>query len=176
MTDIEKTIQEAKAAMLPYESWERLPGESGAAFSAFCSFRDFGLERSIRKAVDSEIKDELVRAKRYRVWLNWSNQFRWRERAADYDRYTEHLKQGEIRKTIEAQGVKQREVTGKILDMVSKKLDLMDPADLSQGNITDWVNTAIRHEREAAGLVTGKDGKPEPKQGEFIFTSDFQGL
>jgi hypothetical protein len=27
MTDIEKVIGEARAAALPFESWERLPGE-----------------------------------------------------------------------------------------------------------------------------------------------------
>ena len=175
MTDFDKTIEEAKAAMLPFESWERLTGESSAAFAAFCAFRDFGAERSIRKAVDGYEKDEEVRAKRYRVWRNWSTQFRWRERAADFDRYTEKLKQMEFRKTIEAQGEKHREVTGKMLEVVSKKLDLMDPAELTQGNVTEWVETAIKAERDAAGLVT-TGGKPETKQGELTFTPDFQGL
>jgi hypothetical protein len=175
MTDIERTIEEAKADMLPFESWERIIGESSGAFAAFCSYRDLGAERSIRKAVESVEKDEAVRMKRYRVWRNWSAQFRWRERAADYDRYTEKLKQAEVRKTIEAQGEVHRKVTGKMLEVVSKKLDTMNPADLSNGNLTEWVQTAISAEREAAGLVT-PNGKNEPKQGEFNFVSDFQGL
>jgi hypothetical protein len=179
MTDIDKAIEEAKKDMLPYESWERLAGETSAAFSAFCAFRDCGPERNIRKAVDSALnggeKDEGVRAKRYRVWRNWSTQYRWRERAADYDRYIEKLKQEELRKTIEAQGEKHREVTGKMLDVVSKKLDMMNPADLSQGAVTEWVQTAIKAEREAAGLATS-GGKPETKQGELNFASDFEGL
>jgi hypothetical protein len=62
-----------------------------------------------------------------------------------------------------------------MLDVVSKKLDLMDPAELSQGNLTEWVSTAIKAEREAAGLVTS-GGKSETKQGELNFVSDFQGL
>ena len=176
MTDFDKAIEQAKAEILPFESWERLPGETSAAFAAFCAFRDFGADRNIRNAVDSTEKDEGVRAKRYRVWRNWCTQYRWRERAADYDNYTEKLKQGELRKTIEAQGELHRKVTGKMLEVVSKKLDSMNPEELTQGNVTEWVSTAIRAEREAAGLVVSKDGKAEPKQGELSFVPDFQGL
>ena len=180
MTDFDKAVEEAwpnsaLAEMLPFESWERLAGESSLAFAAFCAFRDVGPERSIRKAVESAEQDEAVRAKRYRVWRNWSTQFRWRERAADFDRYTEKLKQAEMRKTIEAQGEMHRAVTGKMLDVVKKKLDTMNPQELSQGNLTEWVQTAIRAEREAAGLVA-PNGKPETKQGELNFTPDFEGL
>ena len=175
MTDFDKAIEEAKAAVLPFESWERLTGESGAAFAAFCAFRDYGVERNIRKAVENFEKDETKREKRYRVWRNWCTQYRWKERAADYDRYLERLKQEELRKTIEAQGEKHREVTGKMLDVVNKKLDSMNPAELTQGNLTEWVNTAIRAEREAAGLVA-PNGKNEAKQGELNFSPDFQGL
>ena len=181
MTDIDKAIEEAKASILPFESWERLPGESGGAYNAFCAYRDFGPDRNIRKAVEAAYpagtaeSDSTKRDKRYRVWRNWSTAFRWRERAADYDRYTEKLKQTEYRKTIEAQGEKHREVTGKMLEVVKKKLDLMDASELTQGNLTEWVETAIRSEREAAGLVTAS-GKPETKQGELSFVNEFQGL
>jgi hypothetical protein len=174
VTDIDKAVEEAKAAVMPYESWERLPGETALAFAAFCAFRDFGPERNIRKAVESVVTDEVVRCKKCRVWRNWCTQFRWRERAADYDRYTEQLKQAEVRKTIEAQGEKHRQVTGKILDVVNKKLDTLKPAEWRQGNGIEWAQMASRAEREAAGLLTGKDGKPEPKQGELIFVSDFK--
>ena len=179
MTDFDKAIEEAKAAVLPFESWERLPGESGGAYAAFCAFRDYGPDRNIRRAVESALKsserDAAKREKRYRVWRNWCTAFRWRERAEEYDRYMEKLKQGEMRKTIEAQGEVHREITGKMLQVVGKKLDLMDPAELTQGNVTEWVSTAIRAEREAAGLVVS-GGKVEPKQGELNFVGDFQGL
>jgi len=179
MTDIDKAIEEAKKDVLPYESWERLAGETPLAFSAFCAFRDCGAERNIRKAVESSLKsgekNTDAQGKKYRVWRNWSTQYRWRERAADYDKYLEKLKQEELRKTIEAQGEMHRQVTGKMLEVVKKKLDTMNPAELSQGNLTEWVQTAIKAEREAAGLVSS-NGKPEVKQGELNFTSDFEGL
>jgi hypothetical protein len=175
VTDFDKAIEQAKASLLPYESWEHLKGESGAAYSAFCSFRDLGAERNIRKAVEVTEADEARQGKRYRVWLSWSTQFKWRERAADYDRYIEKLKHEELRKTIEAQGEKHRVVTGKMLDVVSKKLDTMNPEDLTQGNVTEWVETAIKAEREAAGFIIST-GRAEQKQAELSFVSDFQGL
>jgi len=175
MNDFGKIVDEAKKEMMPFESWEQLTWESSKAFLAFCFFRDIGPERNIRKAVENAEKDEAKREKRYKVWRSWCSKFRWRERAADYDRYIERLKQGEMRKTIEVQGEKQRMVTGKMLDVVNKKLDTMNPADLTQDALPEWVKTAIKTEREAAGLVA-PNGKPETKQGELNFTSDFEGL
>jgi hypothetical protein len=198
MTDMDKAIEEARVAVMPFESWEQLPGESALAYAAFCAFRDYGPERNIRKAaicyanrpefdgrggVATEQRQGTKPSnstqaveKRYRVWRNWCSQFRWRERAADYDSYTDKLKQAEFRKTIEAQGEKHRAVTKKMLEVVEKKLDLMNPADLAQGTVTEWVETAIRAEREAAGLVTPNGGKTEPKRGEINFTPEFEGL
>jgi hypothetical protein len=176
MTDMGKACEQAAAAVMPFESWERLPGESGPAYSAFCVFRDLGLERNIRKAVETTEKDQAKREKRYRVWRNWCSQFRWRERATAYDNYTEKLKQAELRKTIEEQGERHRAVTGKMLMVVEKKLDLMNPAELTQGTVTEWVETAIRADREAAGLVTTNGSKAEPKQGEINFFPEFEGL
>jgi hypothetical protein len=184
MTDMDKAIEEAKAAVMPFESWERLPGESGLAYAAFCAFRDVGPERNIRKAAEGQFrkaeppdaKIETAIAKKYRVWRNWCSAYRWRERVADYDNYTDKLKQAEVRKTIEAQGEKHRTVTGKMLAVVEKKLDLMNPADLTQGTVTEWVETAIRAEREAAGLAVPNSGKAEPRQGEINFTPEFNGL
>jgi hypothetical protein len=175
MMDIDRTIEEARAEMLPYESWEQIKGETAPAFSAFCSYRDFGTDRNIRKAIISIEKDIGIREKKYRVWRNWATQFRWRERASDYDKYIEKLKQEEIRKNIEAQGEKHRQVTGKMLDVVNKKLDLMNPEELTQGMVAEWTQTAIKAERENMGLVATND-KTEAKQSEFNFVSDFHGL
>jgi hypothetical protein len=180
MTDIDKTLDEAKAAALPFESWERLVGESGLAYAAFRAYRDYGPDRNIRKAVETALAEEAGTEKgkvekRYRMWRAWAMQFRWRERAADYDQYLDRLKQTEVRKTIEEQGEVHRMVTKKMLQVVTKKLELMNPADLTQGTVKEWVETAVRTDREIAGLVT-HNGKPEPKQLEIQFTPEFNGL
>ncbi|GHV51851.1 hypothetical protein AGMMS49579_08090 [Spirochaetia bacterium] len=178
MTDIDRVIEEAKAAVMPFESWERLTGESGAAYSAFCAYRDFGPERNIRKAVDAAEPDSGKRDKRYRVWRNWSTAFRWRERAAEYDRYTEKLKQAEMRKNLEAQGEKYRAATGKILDLVIKKIDTMNPVDLSQGNVPVYLETAAKVDRDIDERLGGNEGKVADagKQGQLLFGPEFEGL
>jgi hypothetical protein len=52
----------------------------------------------------------------------------------------------------------------------------MNPADLTQGTVTEWVETASRAERKAAGLVPPNAGKAEQKQGEINFTPEVEGL
>ena len=137
MTAIDKVIDEAMnddatGGLLPYESWEKLNGETAGAFAAFRAYRDYGPERNVRKAVDGAETDEAARAKRYRVWRRWAVVYRWRERAGDFDRYTEKLRLAEMRKTIEAQGERHRQVTGKMLDVVSKKLGTVSKVTFSK--------------------------------------------
>jgi len=181
MQKTDALYDEVKKEVLPFESWERLSEESSPAFAAFCAYRDYGAERNIRKAVEAEFKkehgelDKRAVDKRYRIWRSWSMQFKWLKRAEDYDRYIDKLKQAELRKTIEEQGKVHRMVTGKMLQVVTKKLDLMNPEDLTQGTVTEWVETAIRTEREIAGLKDEKAGQTG-KQGALRFTPDFEGL
>jgi hypothetical protein len=179
MTDIDRVIEEVKTAVLPYESWRRLTGESAAAYGAFCAFRDYGPERNIRKTVEETEKDETKWRKRYRVWRNWATLFRWRERAADYDLYLDRLRQAERRKTIEAQGEVYRAATGKMLQVVQKKLDTVELGDLTQGAVVEWLTTAISMEREIAGVASGvRDAAGAAKGGqpEIRFSPEFEGL
>jgi hypothetical protein len=175
MTDIDRVIEEAKASILPYESWECLKGENAKAYAAFCVFRDLKAERNIKNAVDLFEKNERKRKRSYSTWRGYAADFRWKERAADYDRYLERLKQEELRKTIEAQGELHREVTAKMLDVVKRKLETVNPDDLSHGTVTEWVSTAIKADRERAGLVA-PNSKTEVSQGEFNFVPEFKGL
>jgi hypothetical protein len=194
MNETSDVYEDIKKELLPFESWERLAGESGAAYAAFCSYRDYGPERNIRKACQSreaELAVEFWQAetprsnaapetkrieKRYRMWRLWSMQFKWVRRAEDYDLYLDRLKQAELRKTIEARGEAHREITGKMLRVVNKKLDMMNPADLSQGTVTEWVETAVKTEREIFGLTAGKERTQTGKPGNITFMPEFEGL
>jgi hypothetical protein len=185
MRDIEETIEEAKAEILPYESWERLAGESGMAHAAFCAYRDYGPERNIHRAAEGSLSAEGMDSrkleKRYRMWRGWASRFRWRERAAEYDQYLDRLKQTEKRKTLEEQEAVYRETTKKMLQMVNKKLDLMKPGELTPGAVKEWVEAAVRTDREIgllgpAAVPEGKRDGQGGRQLEIRFTPEFEGL
>ena len=175
MTDFEKTYSEVKKEMLPFDSWEKLEGESSAAYAAFCAFRDYGAERNIKKALAANESDVVRRGRRYRLWLGWSMKFHWFKRAADYDVYLDKLKQTERRRTIEIREAAYREVTEKMLNVVNKKLDLMRPDELTQGNVKEWMTAAIDAERDVLGIAAEKN-KSESRQLEINFSEDFENL
>lgn len=184
LDNFDEEYAEAKKGVLPYESWEKLEKESAAAFAAFCNFRDYGTDRNIKRALEQTEPDTIKRAKRYRLWLSWSARFCWGRRAADYDVYLDKLKQTERRRTIETREEAYREVTGKMLETVNKKLDLMRPDELAQNNIKEWMEAAINTERGIFGICdkTKRDagqpvlGQPDNSQLEINFTGDFENL
>jgi len=179
MKNIDKVLDEAKSGMMPFNSWELLPKESPEAFAAFVVYRDMGFGRNIKLAIE-KVADNSAYSKSYASWRKWAVDYRWKERAADYDRYDEQMKQNEHRKTIEAQGEKHREVTGLMLDVAKKRLQTMQPDDLSAGGVVEFVQTAVKIQNDNADLLQTSgfitNGKTETKQGEFNFVSDFQGL
>ena len=66
-------------------------------------------------------------------------------------------------------------ITEKMLNVVNKKLDMMAPEELAQGNLTDWVKTAVNAEREVLG-INREEGRDKSGQLEIKFESGFEGL
>jgi len=179
MKSIDKAIEEARSGMMPFDSWEMLPKETAEAFAAFCVYRDLGFSRTIKKAIDKVANDDAY-SNSYGTWRKWAVDFRWKERAVDFDRCNEQLKQTENRKTIEAQAEKQREVTGLMLDVVKNRVQTMKPEELPISGVTEWVQVVVKIEKDIANTVCGTNspnGNNETAiQGEFNFVSDFKGL
>jgi hypothetical protein len=68
--------------------WERQPGETDAAYRAFCAYRDLGIDRSLNAAYVSTLAAPAdKRAPGY--WAAWSSEHRWVVRASAYDDYIE---------------------------------------------------------------------------------------
>jgi hypothetical protein len=174
--DSDKLFDKVKEDLLPFECWEKLAKESAVSFAAFCVFRDYGSDRNIKRAVETVESDNAKQLKKYRIWRNWSNQFQWFKRASDYDVYLDKLKQAERRKTIERREEAYREVTGKMLRVVNKKLDLMDAGELSQSNVTEWMTAAVKTERDVFGITENRERETGAGQLQLNFNNGFEGI
>ena len=178
MTDLDKAIEGARAEVLPFESWERLTGESSAAVAACGVFRDFGAERSLKKAVVRHEGDSGNAAKRYRTWRSWSMRWKWFIRAADYDKYLDRLRLTKRLEAIEAFEEKQGATADAILEKVDKKVALTAPEDLSPGMAMTWLDAGSRTKRVSLGIETGTGGKNGQQElpGLISFAPEFDGL
>jgi hypothetical protein len=68
-----------------------------------------------------------------------------------------------------------------MLDVAKKKLQTMQPDDLSAGGVVEFVETAVKIQNDNVDLLLTSgltpNGKNETtKQGEFNFVADFKGL
>ncbi len=163
---------DAELAFIEEESWLRQPGETGPAFRAFCLYRDFGGDRSIKKAMEANG----VPSGRSGIWCAWSRKHQWVRRCGDYDQHLEY-----IRRLAKENAFREREeahlkVSKKMLEIIESRLDGFKPKDLSQGNLVDWLKTAVGVETETF-LREVEDGKPGTmKQLEISFFEDFRGV
>ncbi|HAK45899.1 MAG TPA: hypothetical protein DCO79_08285, partial [Spirochaeta sp.] len=137
MSDI--PVIPGKKDFIEEESWLRQPGETNAAFHAFCLYRDYGGDRTIRKSIN----DAGLPERRINIWRAWSNKYRWKRRTGDYDNHLEKIKREEREKAFREREQKHLAVTEKMLTLIEKRLDKIDPEELSQGTITDWLKTGV---------------------------------
>lgn len=63
------------------KSWDRRDDEGAESFAAFCTFRDLGPKRSVRRAHESVAPNTATIAR----WQFWANHYDWRIRATEYD-------------------------------------------------------------------------------------------
>ena len=153
------------------DSWERLSGETNPAWNAFCAYRDYGADRSIKKVLELHA----IPASRYGIWCAWSARYQWVKRAGDYDVYTDKLKRTERDRRYAEREKLNREITEKVLSIVSKRLESFDPEELSQSSIMEWIRSSIEIEKE----IYGKEGGGESslcRQLEINFTEEFKGI
>lgn len=79
-------------------AFERQPGESSKAYSAFCTYRDLGPERSLVKASESYYGSTANLAQ-VKVW---SSRFDWVDRARTYDDWQELIGRQAIQEHLES--------------------------------------------------------------------------
>ena len=161
-TKIEKFIEE--------ESWLRQPGETNAAYHAFCLYRDYGGDRSLRRALETNN----FPLTRLRSWAGWSKLNQWVRRSGDYDKHLDDITRKEREEAYKEQEKLHLSITKKMLKKVDKRLDGFDADELSAGMMMEWTKNTIGLERNI--FQKQEEEKSSTKQLEISFFEEFKGI
>lgn len=136
--------------------WERQPGESTRAYSAFLVYRDLGPQRSLRKA--SEIIYPRYRQRGTtgppgRIVL-WSGQFKWHQRAEAWDAYLRRLKEDEERRAIKEMAERHARAAVGFQQKALERLLAMKPGELKPKEVLAFFIEAAKLERLSRGEPT----------------------
>ncbi|MDX3100473.1 hypothetical protein [Nonomuraea angiospora] len=126
------------------DPWERQPDESLTRHAQFCTYRDMGRSRSLRKAAEILTKND-------RYVRDVAAAFRWRERAEAWDRHMDQLYEAtwveERRKAAEADA----RILGAGIGKIAQRLPSINPAELSAGDLIRLMDVTMRHRRTLFG-------------------------
>ena len=126
-------------------AWERQPGEGARPFATFVVYRDqLPGERSLR-GLAKQVDKSLTLVGR------WSAQWRWVERVGVWDAHQDRLRRAaRARRQIAAED-RTLEAAAAIQVLVLRRLQALDPDDLSPTVALRMWDVARRHEREVLG-------------------------
>src|SRR5215468_10978779 len=90
----------AKLKVFTVNAWDRRDDETGAAYKAFCVYRDMGPERTLSGACrnasgmrSKEGPNRVRKDSRNGSWRRWYEKFDWHLRAIAFDRQNEAITQ-----------------------------------------------------------------------------------
>ncbi|GAA4226077.1 hypothetical protein GCM10022254_09820 [Actinomadura meridiana] len=126
------------------DPWEQQPEESLTRYNQFCTYRDMGRARTLRKTA-------AVLTKNDRYIRDVASAFKWRERAAAHDRHLDelHVLQwlDERRKTAEADAKILAATAGKAVQWLQQ----LDPRKMSDGDGIRLLDVLMRQHRALLG-------------------------
>ena len=139
--------------------WERLPGESARAWSAFQAYRD------ARNRTLSRVGETLTpKCSKQNVW-RWYARWRWQERSGEFDIHQDRLHQQEMAKARTEMdkrhvqiGVAMQSIGTHALAQLQERLQEKLPLNLSVDEARSLISEGARLERTAHG-PTHEDGQ-----------------
>jgi hypothetical protein len=142
--------------------WERWPGESARAYTAFCLFRDLGPRRSLDAASRSyhhpgpEARQlpsgRLPRASG--TIRRWAHRWRWLDRACAWDEETERIKQVEQLAAIQDMAQRHAKEALMMQNKAIERLRQLRPEELGVRDTLAFLVEAAKLERLARGEPT----------------------
>lgn len=129
--------------------WERQKKESEPAYEAFWVYcRTPRGEKRSYSSVAAQLQKSSALIRR------WANRWNWEERTVAYDN---HLLQEEIdalKKDRINSARRHASIARSMQDKLIRRLNKLDPSELTAKEITSWLETAVKIERQALGEPT----------------------
>jgi hypothetical protein len=145
--------------MADVDPWDRQDGESAVAYEAFRVYRDAPPdERSIAQVVRQV-------GKARSLITGWSSRNAWVVRSAAWDREQERLWRTQVARRRREMALRHAKIAGAMQGKLVERLQKVDPAELSVGELARWLQVAADVERRALGEpdrveVAGPGGGP----------------
>lgn len=145
-----------------HEPWDRQEDESAAAFAAFVAYRDIGPARSVTKVARQLDKSRSLLGR-------WSRKYAWVMRVAVYDRQQDREFVAEQQQARRDMARRHAKLAQAFLGKAVARLQVLDPRELTPGELLRYFQVAAEVERRAVGeeLVTAEraDGTDLPEVG-----------
>lgn len=126
--------------------WERQPKETRQAFEAFCVYRDMEPKRTL-KLTAAFLK------KSYSLMCKWSSHWGWQERVAEWYAEKDRVAREAQLDEIEKMNRRHSNVAQRMQKLVIDRFNSLTAEDVSATNLPKYVETAIKVERQAAGVA-----------------------
>ena len=146
------------------QPWDRQPGETAKAFSAFALYRDLSpSDRSVQAAVEAGRR---VGAKgTHRGWQRWAARYGWRDRAGANDSDLAARRREHMAKELERAQDDAVVLVRAALAKVAERIEGLDAEELAAGQIPAALKTLFELEFKALGkddrLALAHEGKVE---------------
>ena len=134
-----------------HRPWDRLDGESTAAFGAFCNYRDMGTERSLVK-VGQQLGKSRALMERWSAAWNWVGRV-WEFDVAEAERTREQLSRDRLamrRRQIRL-GMAMQSIASYGLRELQQKVERGEPLGLTVDEIVNLMRVGAELERRALG-------------------------
>lgn len=149
-----KIMSEPKEISNP--SWERQEKESSKAYAAFCTYRDYGVDRSIVKVVQMYSENGASKAQLFR----WSSKYSWVQRCNDFDTFSEQQRRKEISAYRQKMSERHAQNARAIQEKALHALKQVDPSTLSNSELLKYLESGMKIEKEAIGYVPVSEETP----------------
>lgn len=124
--------------------WKKQPGESKKAFDAFRIYRDMGPTRSLVRVGQQSGKNRTLIER-------WSSRGDWQDRVDEFEAHDERVRLDNQLRAKKDMDERHAQIATSLQNKALRRLQNMDPSELSPGGLLSYLTEATRLERLARG-------------------------